>query len=108
MALAPNEHEPDDGAVVHGHASKHHETSAEPPAHDPESDNSDGDDDEEDGEEEEPKLKYTRLTGSLASVYRGGDATSAFMVAGDKMVCAELNELPCRVLCATSNLWDVC
>ena len=45
--------------------------------------------DEEDGDEdadEEPKLKYTRLTSSLAPVYRNGDATSTFMVAGDKMV----------------------
>jgi hypothetical protein len=51
---------------------------------------SDGDDDDEDedeeGEDEEPKLKYTRLTGSLGPVYRNGDATSIFMVAGDKMV----------------------
>jgi len=38
-------------------------------------------------EEEEPKLKYTRLTGNLGSVYRSGDATSSFIVAGDKMVC---------------------
>jgi len=45
----------------------------------------DSDDDDEDTEEE-PKLKYTRLTSSLGPVYRNGDATSAFMVAGDKMV----------------------
>lgn len=44
------------------------------------------DDDDEDEAEEEPKLKYTRLTTSLGPVYRNGDATSAFMVAGDKMV----------------------
>lgn len=43
-------------------------------------------DDDEDDTEEEPKLKYTRLTSSLGPVYRNGDATSAFMVAGDKMV----------------------
>lgn len=41
--------------------------------------------DEEDEEDDEPKLKYARLTGSLAAVYRNGDATSAFLVAGDKM-----------------------
>jgi len=41
---------------------------------------------EDEGEDDEPKLKYTRLTGNLASVYRGGDATSSSMVAGDKMV----------------------
>lgn len=44
------------------------------------------DDEEEDDEDEEPKLKYTRLTSSLAPVYRNGDATSTFLVAGDKMV----------------------
>lgn len=41
-------------------------------------------DDEED--EEEPRLKYAKLTGSLAGVYRNGDFTTAFSVAGDKMV----------------------
>lgn len=43
-------------------------------------------DDNDDEAEEEPRLKYTRLTGSLGPVYRNGDATSTFMVAGDKMV----------------------
>jgi hypothetical protein len=51
-----------------------------------EEDEEDSDDDDEDDTEEEPKLKYTRLTSSLGPVYRNGDATSAFMVAGDKMV----------------------
>jgi hypothetical protein len=44
------------------------------------------DGDDEDEEEEEPKLKYARLTSYLGPVYRNGDATSAFLVAGDKMV----------------------
>lgn len=47
----------------------------------------DSDDDEEDAEDEEPKLKYSRLTSNLLPLYRNGDATSTFMVAGDKMVC---------------------
>lgn len=42
--------------------------------------------DDEDEEDEEPKLKYAKLTGSLAGVYRNGDFTSAFCVAGDKMI----------------------
>jgi hypothetical protein len=50
----------------------------------------DSDDDEEEGEDEgedeEPKLKYSRLTSNLLPLYRNGDATSTFMVAGDKMV----------------------
>ena len=47
--------------------------------------NDDGDDDE-DEEEDEPRLKYTSLTKNLKPLYRNGDATSAFLVAGDKMV----------------------
>lgn len=51
-----------------------------------EDDEDEEDDDDDDGEEDEPKLKYARLTGHLLPVYRNGDATSAFLVAGDKMV----------------------
>lgn len=53
-----------------------------------EDEDDDDDDDEEDDEDEdeEPKLKYARLTQHLNGVYRNGDATSAFLVAGDKMV----------------------
>jgi len=48
----------------------------------------DSDDDEQDDDaDEEPKLKYSRLTSTLGPVYRNGDATSTFVVAGDKMVC---------------------
>jgi vacuolar protein sorting-associated protein 41 len=46
----------------------------------------DDEDEDEDEDDEEPKLKYARLTQHLAAVYRNGDATSAFLVAGDKMV----------------------
>lgn len=42
--------------------------------------------DDEDDEDEEPSLKISRLTPHLNAVYRNGDATSAFLVAGDKMV----------------------
>lgn len=44
------------------------------------------DDDDDEAEEDEPKLKYARMTSNLGAVYRNGDATSAFLVAGDKMV----------------------
>ncbi|KAI9847305.1 MAG: Vacuolar protein sorting-associated protein 41 [Sclerophora amabilis] len=43
------------------------------------------DTDDDDEEDDEPILKYAKLTGSLGRVYRNGDATSAFLVAGDKM-----------------------
>ncbi|CAO2656332.1 Nn.00g051350.m01.CDS01 [Neocucurbitaria sp. VM-36] len=49
------------------------------------------DDDEEEEAEEEPKLKYSRLTSNLGPVYRNGDATSTFMVAGDKMIIGTHN-----------------
>lgn len=55
------------------------------------------DEDDEDEEDDEPKLKYARLTSHLAPVYRNGDATSAFLVAGDKMVGVYEN-IPGRLL----------
>ncbi|PVI03285.1 hypothetical protein DM02DRAFT_521079 [Periconia macrospinosa] len=54
-------------------------------------DDDEGDDDEEESEDEEPKLKYMRLTPSLGPVYRNGDATSTFVVAGDKMIVGTHN-----------------
>lgn len=53
---------------------------------DDDEDDEDEEDDDEDEEDEEPRLKYARLTQHLNGVYRNGDATSAFLVAGDKMV----------------------
>ena len=41
---------------------------------------------DEEEEDEEPRLKYAILTKSLKPVYRNGDSTSTFLVAGDKMV----------------------
>lgn len=56
---------------------------------------SDGDeveeDSDEDDEDDEPKLKYARLTQHLNAVYRNGDMTSAFLVAGDKMLVGTHN-----------------
>ena len=49
------------------------------------------DEDDEDDEDDEPKLKYARLTPHLSSVYRHGDMTSSFLVAGDKMIAATHN-----------------
>jgi hypothetical protein len=46
---------------------------------------SEDDDEDDDAEDSEPVLKYSRLTSNL-SLYRNGDATSTFVVAGDKMV----------------------
>jgi len=41
---------------------------------------------EENEEDEEPRLKYTKLTGNISSIYRNGDDTSVSIVAGDKLV----------------------
>ncbi|KAJ6166628.1 hypothetical protein N7470_002075 [Penicillium chermesinum] len=49
------------------------------------------DDDDDDDDDEEPRLKYAFLTKHLGSVYRNGDATSAFLVAGDKMIIGTHN-----------------
>lgn len=53
---------------------------------DDEDEENEDEDDEDEDEEDEPRLKYTSLTKNLKSLYRNGDATSAFLVAGDKMV----------------------
>lgn len=50
-------------------------------------DDAEEDNESEDDDDEEPQLKYAYLTKHLGSVYRNGDATSAFLAAGDKMVC---------------------
>ena len=51
------------------------------------SDEIEEEEEEDDEEDDEPRLKYASLTKSQGPVYRNGDATSAFLVAGDKMVC---------------------
>ncbi|KAL2809814.1 hypothetical protein BJX63DRAFT_423572 [Aspergillus granulosus] len=49
----------------------------------------DGEEDEE--EEDEPHLKYAYLTKQMGAIYRNGDATSAFLAAGDKMIVGTHN-----------------
>ena len=49
-------------------------------------DESEDEPDEQDEEDEEPRLKYATLTRNVSPLYRNGDATSTFLVAGDKMV----------------------
>lgn len=47
----------------------------------------DEEDDDDEDEDEEPRLKYGSLTKSVGALYRNGDATSASLSSGDKMVC---------------------
>lgn len=46
---------------------------------------------EDEDEEEEPRLKYATLTKSVSSLYRNGDASSAVLVAGYKMIVGTHN-----------------
>ncbi|KAL8789067.1 MAG: hypothetical protein Q9213_001330 [Squamulea squamosa] len=55
-----------------------------------ESQSSEGEEEDED-EDEEPRLKYASMTKYLRPVYRNGDATSSFLVGGDKMVVGTHN-----------------
>ena len=58
---------------------------------DEDDDDDDEEDEEDDNDDDEPELKYARLTQHMSAVYRNGDATSAFLVAGDKMITATHN-----------------
>lgn len=73
---------------AHDGASETAETIEQDSDEEEEDEDEDGEDedDEEEEEDEEPRLKYARLTQNLAGVYKNADATSAFLVAGDKMV----------------------
>ena len=51
-----------------------------------EDDDTGEEEDDDDEEEEEPRLKYQCLTKGQAALYRNGDAASASLVTGDKMV----------------------
>ncbi|MCJ1402869.1 Vacuolar protein sorting-associated protein 41 [Xylographa trunciseda] len=55
------------------------------------SDQNEEEEEEDDDEDDEPRLKYASLTKSQGQVYRNGDATSAFLVAGDKMIIGTHN-----------------
>lgn len=70
------DHHDDDGGPQPAASDERNNTAVEP----------DGDGDDDDDMDEEPKLKYSRLTRDLGPVYRNGDATATFVVAGDKMV----------------------
>ncbi|KAL8802162.1 MAG: hypothetical protein Q9200_006685 [Gallowayella weberi] len=60
--------------------------------HTSEADEEKGEEEEEDeDEDEEPRLKYASLTKHLRPVYRNADATSSFLVGGDKMVIGTHN-----------------
>ncbi|KAL6149699.1 Vacuolar protein sorting-associated protein 41 [Exserohilum turcicum] len=75
------DHHDDDGGPQPAASDERNNTAVEP----------DGDGDDDDDMDEEPKLKYSRLTRDLGPVYRNGDATATFVVAGDKMIVGTHN-----------------
>ena len=85
MALDVNGREQDDDSDAEAHKGKSNgDMSAR-------GDENEEEEDDEEEEDEEPRLKYASLTKSQGPVYRNGDATSAFLVAGDKMVRCKSN-----------------
>ena len=78
MAPAAEDDDPGEGAEEDGTSPVSNGNAAKTPTNDEEA--------SEEEEDEEPRLKYTSLTKHLKHVYRNGDATSTFLVAGDKMV----------------------
>ncbi|KAL9063881.1 MAG: hypothetical protein Q9157_008045 [Trypethelium eluteriae] len=86
MGAATDEDDEDHNAISKK-STANHDTAPEKPDEGPRPE----EDEDDDGGEDEPKLKYNRLTGSLGTVYRNGDATSSFLVSGDKMVIGTHN-----------------
>lgn len=85
---AAEEHGQDPPETAHDGNSEVGDTTEPDSDDEEEEDDDDGEEEEEEEEDEEPRLKYARLTQNLAGVYKNADATSSFLVAGDKMVWA--------------------
>jgi vacuolar protein sorting-associated protein 41 len=87
MAVGEGSSSPDDNKKSLTENDETQEQARDPPAStdhpDPEGDN---EAEEEDDDDEEPRLKYANLTKNLVAIYRGGDAASAFFVAGEKLI----------------------
>ena len=82
----------EDGSPEPGDDDKVQTSNKTPPkASKPQSTADESEEDDGDDEEEESRLKYATLTRNVSSIYRNGDATSAFHVSGDKMIVATHN-----------------
>lgn len=91
MAVGEGSSSPDDDQNTldqNDEATDHPQDAVESTTHtDAEGDDEGGvDEEEEEEEDEEPRLKYANLTKNLVAIYRGGDAASAFFVAGEKLI----------------------
>ncbi|EXJ84990.1 hypothetical protein A1O3_05665 [Capronia epimyces CBS 606.96] len=88
MAAGDGSSEPGDDEkpqVEPAHTAKPLDLKSTADATDKEEDADEEDEEEDEEDEEEPRLKYATLTRNLSPLYRNGDATSTFLVAGDKM-----------------------
>lgn len=87
-AEAADRHDDDEKIGGHDGADETTEVGSEADGSEDDEQEDEDEDDEEDEEDadEEPRLKYTRLTQHLNAVYRNADATSSFLVSGDKQV----------------------
>ncbi|KAI1619826.1 hypothetical protein EDD37DRAFT_194337 [Exophiala viscosa] len=90
MAAGDGSPEPDDDEKLETQPSNAPEP-PDPTRETDESDDHEDDEEEEEEEEEEPRLKYATLTKNVSPIYRNGDATSTFLVAGDKMIVGTHN-----------------
>ncbi|KAJ5174409.1 uncharacterized protein N7482_000286 [Penicillium canariense] len=80
------------GANPDGREERHRDGDHDSGASDDHDEDEDDEEEEDsDDEDEEPRLKYAYLTKHLGSVFRNGDATSTFLVAGDKMIIGTHN-----------------
>ncbi|KAJ5760941.1 hypothetical protein N7520_008097 [Penicillium odoratum] len=86
---SPSDTNPDEHERRHQSSEDGSDSGGSDDKDDDEDEDQDGEDSDED--EEEPKLKYAYLSKHLGSVYRNGDATSTFLVAGDKMIVGTHN-----------------
>ena len=106
MATEASSSEPDEGEqdrTPTQQQSNELQLGASPTKDEEEEEEEEGDEDEED-EDEEPRLKYAPLTKNISSLYRNGDASSSFLVGGDKMVCL-CSHKGARGLLTSSRSW---
>jgi hypothetical protein len=93
--------EPDKTTGYDGHSEEEESGEEEEEDDDDDEEESSGSEEDDDDDDEEPRLKYARLTQHLSGVYKNADATSSFLVAGDKMVIGTHNGNIVGPLCSS-------
>lgn len=85
------DHDNEDGAGMTTEATTDDDKDDDNDEEDEEGEEEDDEEEDDDDDDDEPRLKYARLTQHLGGVYRNADATSSFLVAGDKMIVGTHN-----------------